>query len=148
MLGVLKADVDNLGLIFSKGFEDPRKIEKDLPDVDRKTVSRFLTLSRMLELFFSGWMKEIMSENHKDKTIKELLSMEGIEEESFENYLKGEQIDFGNIYTVYSGGDDLVMVGPWETMIIFSIFLNKPPRRRDGGVSRKTFYARSNLKQS
>jgi CRISPR-associated protein Csm1 len=129
LLGVLKADVDNLGLIFSKGFEIPRKVEEELPELDRKTVSRYLTLSRMFELFFSGWMKEIMSENHKDKVIKELSSMEGIEKESFENYLKGELIDFRNIYTVYSGGDDLVFVGPWETMIIFSIYLNRQFRR-------------------
>lgn len=129
LLGVLKADVDNLGLIFSKGFESPRRVEKGLPEIDRKTVSRFLTLSRMFELFFSGWMKEILSDDYKEEVIRELATMNEVEKESFEKYLKGDYIDFRNIYTVYSGGDDLVLVGPWETMIIFSIFLNQQFRK-------------------
>lgn len=124
LLGVLKADADNLGLIFSKGFENPGRAEPGLHDIDRKTVSRYLTMSRMLELFFSGWLKEILSGDHKKTVIDELTSLENIEKERFRKYLEAEQIDFNKIYTVYSGGDDLVLVGPWETMIVFSIFLN------------------------
>jgi len=30
---------------------------------------------------------------------------------------------------VYSGGDDLILVGPWETMIIFAIYLNQQFRK-------------------
>ena len=125
LLGVLKADVDNLGLIFSKGFENPALYEQGLKDIDRKTVSRFLTLSRMLELFFSGWMKEIMSSDNKDMIIETLMECKEIDQDRFKEYLKGEYVDFKNIYTVYSGGDDLVLVGPWETMIVFAIFLNQ-----------------------
>jgi CRISPR-associated protein Csm1 len=125
LLGILKADVDNLGLIFNKGFEIPSSAEEGLPDIDRKTVSRFLTLSRMLELFFSGWMKETMSGNNKDIIIEKLIASKEIDKDKFKDYLKGDHIDFQNIYTVYSGGDDLVLVGPWETMIVFSIFLNQ-----------------------
>ena len=40
LLGVLKVDVDNLGLIFSKGLENPARAEAGLRDIDRKTVSR------------------------------------------------------------------------------------------------------------
>ena len=130
LLGVLKVDVDNLGLIFSKGFENPGRAEQGLKDIDRKTVSRYLTMSRMLELFFSGWLKEILSENHKEKVIAELTTLENIDDkERFRRYLEIEQINFNKIYTVYSGGDDLVLVGPWETMIIFSIFLNNQFRK-------------------
>lgn len=125
LLGVLKADVDNLGLIFNKGFEIPSLDEKGLPDIDRKTVSRFLTLSRMLELFFSGWMKDIMAGDHKEMIIKQLIKCEEIEKDKFKKYLDHDYIDFRNIYTVYSGGDDLVLVGPWETMIVFAIYLNQ-----------------------
>lgn len=124
LLGVLKVDVDNLGLIFSKGFENPGRAEQGLKDIDRKTVSRYLTMSRMLELFFSGWLKEILSGNHKEKVIAELITLENIDKDRFKKYLEFEQINFNKIYTVYSGGDDLVLVGPWETVIIFSIFLN------------------------
>lgn len=124
LLGVLKADVDSLGLIFTKGFEKPRKVEEGCSIIQRKTVSRFLTMSRMLELFFSGWMKEIMSGDYKEEIIRELINIEDVERESFKKYLLGEQIDFRSIYTVYSGGDDLVLAGPWETMVVFAIYLN------------------------
>lgn len=129
LLGVLKADVDNLGLIFSKGFENPKRAEKGLDNIDRKTVSRYLTMSRMLELFFSGWVREIMSEEYKELLINELTIIEGIDRGCLENYLKSDVINFENIYTVYSGGDDMALVGPWETMIIFTIFLNMQFRK-------------------
>ncbi len=129
LLGVLKADIDNLGLIFSKGFEIPGSTEKKDEEVDRKSVSRFLTLSRMIELFFSGWMKEVMSSKPKDEIIGELMQIKGVEEDRFRKYLDGDYINFKNIYTVYSGGDDLVLVGPWETMIIFAIYLNQQFRQ-------------------
>jgi len=121
LLGILKADFDNLGLIFSKGFEIPRKEEEKLTDGDRKTMSRYLTLSRMIDLFFSGWMREVMEKNDKEKIISSLSEIEDIEDkERLKRYLNRDEIDFSKIYTVYSGGDDLVLVGPWETMIIFS----------------------------
>lgn len=129
LLGVLKVDVDNLGLIFSKGFDNPGKAEEGLKDIDRKTVSRYLTMSRMLELFFSGGLKEILSGYHKEAIIDGLTEIEGIDEKRLGNYLKSNVINFNNIYTVYSGGDDMVFVGPWETMIIFSIFLNRQFRK-------------------
>ncbi|MGA1871279.1 MAG: type III-A CRISPR-associated protein Cas10/Csm1 [bacterium] len=128
LLGILKADIDNLGLIFSKGFDNPRRAEKGLNNIDKKSVSRFLTLSRMTELFFSGWMKEIMFVQKKN-IINTLKEMQEINHNRFMTYLEGEQINFKNIYTVYSGGDDLVLIGPWETMIIFSIFLNMQFRK-------------------
>jgi len=130
LLGILKADFDNLGLIFSKGFEIPRKEEEKLTDGDRKTMSRYLTLSRMIDLFFSGWMREVMEKNDKEKIISSLSEIEDIEDkERLKRYLNRDEIDFSKIYTVYSGGDDLVLVGPWETMIIFSLFLNMEFRR-------------------
>jgi len=130
LLGILKADFDNLGLIFSKGFEIPRKEEEKLTDGDRKTMSRYLTLSRMIDLFFSGWMREVMEKNDKEKIISSLSEIEDIEDkERLKRYLNRDEIDFSKIYTVYSGGDDLVLVGPWETMIIFSLFLNMQFRR-------------------
>jgi CRISPR-associated protein Csm1 len=129
LLGILKVDIDNLGLIFSKGFENPRRIERGFNDIDRKTLSRFLTMSRMLDLFFSGWVKDIMSATSEKTVIAQLTGIESIPKEDFEKYLKSGHIDFENIYTVYSAGDDMVLVGPWETMIIFSIFLNMQFRK-------------------
>ena len=48
--GVIKGDVDNLGLIFSEGLQS------------RATLSRVTALSNMMSFFFSGWMHHICSE--------------------------------------------------------------------------------------
>ncbi len=104
LIGVLKADVDRLGLVFNRGFKGICKKKKSgvIEGTDRVTPSRYLTMSRMVDLFFSGWLHSVMSNNmmniHKDK----------------------DNMDFSKIYTVYSGGDDLLLVGPWETIIYFA----------------------------
>lgn len=69
---VLRADVDNLGKIFSEGLGEDR------------TISRVSNLSSMLSLFFRGWVEEICEEYK------------------------------GRIYAIYSGGDDLFVVGSWD----------------------------------
>ncbi|GAH51884.1 unnamed protein product, partial [marine sediment metagenome] len=78
MLGILKADVDHLGFIFSLGLEK------------KMSISRYLTLSRMMDFFFSGYIYQTLSKKYQ------------------------------NIYTVYSGGDDLFLISDWETMIQFA----------------------------
>lgn len=82
-LGVLKADVDNLGLIFACGLK-------------RNSLSRLSTLSRQMNYFFTIYLPNILSTNE----------------------------EFRNIYTVFAGGDDLFLIGPWNKIIDFTIFLN------------------------
>lgn len=82
MLGYLKADVDNLGGVFAFGLKD------------NSTVSRIATLSRMLDVFFSGYMQKLIEDNYPE------------------------------LYTVYSGGDDLLVIGPWDSIINFADELN------------------------
>jgi len=72
-LGVVKADVDNLGSIFLKGLRP-----------SKRTFTRYLALSRMLNLFFAFYLPYLC------------------------------QTKFKNIYNVFCGGDDLFVVGPWE----------------------------------
>lgn len=122
LLGVLKADVDNLGLLFNKGFENPRRVEMNVPKADRKTISRFLTMARMMDFFFSGLLKELMN-GRKEDLVADLVQW-GKNKNAFRKFLLQQHINFGDIYTVYSGGDDLILVGPWETMIIFAMLLN------------------------
>jgi CRISPR-associated protein Csm1 len=74
-LGLLKGDVDYLGQIFSFGLGE------DL------SISRYATLSRMLDLFFSGYL----------------------------NTLTGEE--YSNTYTVYAGGDDFFLIADWENAL-------------------------------
>jgi len=53
-----------------------------------RTISRVSNLSSMLSLFFMGWMEKICEdEEYKDK-----------------------------VYAIYSGGDDLFVVGTWDKM--------------------------------
>ncbi len=85
-LGIFKADVDNLGLLFACGMRQ-----------ERLTLSRLATMSRQLNNYFSIFLP------YKLKT----------------------DDNFKNIYTVFAGGDDLFLIGPWNKIIEFAGFLNK-----------------------
>ncbi len=85
-LGILKADVDNLGLLFACGMRR-----------ERLTLSRLATVSRQMNNYFSIFLP------YKLKTDDR----------------------FKNIYTVFAGGDDLFLIGPWNRIIDFAGFLNE-----------------------
>ena len=50
-IGYLKLDVDNLGLIFIGGFKK------------NKSIARVTTLSRMMGLYFKGYINQLLNEN-------------------------------------------------------------------------------------
>jgi CRISPR-associated protein Csm1 len=52
-LGVLRMDVDSLGYVFAKGFTE----EKD------KSIAKVANLSRMLDMFFTGYLNTLV-DNH------------------------------------------------------------------------------------
>lgn len=81
-LGALKADVDNLGLVFSIGLQN------------RLSLSRFASLSRMLNHFFS------------------------------EELVRWVKRDWPNLYIIFAGGDDLFLLGPWTDLVKFAPQLN------------------------
>lgn len=89
-IGVLRADVDNLGKTMIEGFSD-----------DLRTISRTTTLSRNLSMFFKYEMNRIL------------------ENPTFFIENKGRR----KIVIIYSGGDDVFLVGGWEDVIAFSIDL-------------------------
>ncbi|MGL6131296.1 MAG: type III-A CRISPR-associated protein Cas10/Csm1 [Fusobacteriaceae bacterium] len=94
-LGVLKGDIDDLGIIFSMGLKiDDIDNENLIQDVT--SISRVATLSRMIDLFFAYWLP---------KTLKEKKEI------------------FGSQYVVYSGGDDFMIVGPWDKLLQCSNFI-------------------------
>lgn len=95
-LAVLKADVDRLGMLFSFGFRDPDTHK------DRATISRYAALSRMLDLFFTGYLQDRL------------------------------RVHFPHTYTVYAGGDDLLLIGPWRQMVELTHDLNVQFRRYTG----------------
>jgi CRISPR-associated protein Csm1 len=85
-LGVLKADVDNLGLLFACGLTEKRQ-----------TLSRLATLSRQMNNYFSIFIPYVLKTKEQ----------------------------FKDIYTVFAGGDDLFLIGPWNRIIDFAGKLNK-----------------------
>lgn len=92
LIGVLKADVDNLGFLFMEGLKRDGK-------TGRNTVSRITTFSRMLEMFFSGFINMMISEKYKC------------------------------IYSVFSGGDDLFLLGPWDETVDMAIEISREFQR-------------------
>jgi CRISPR-associated protein Csm1 len=59
-------------------------LKRDSPEGGFDTISRLSTLSRQMDTFFSGWVERLTSS------------------------------DFTHCYTIFSGGDDLFLVGPWS----------------------------------
>jgi len=82
-LGILKADVDNLGRFFIEGFHES------------ESISKIVTLSRMVDFFFVGWLQNILKEK------------------------------YSSVYTVFAGGDDLFLIGPFNQIIDLAGEINR-----------------------
>ncbi|RLI82087.1 type III-A CRISPR-associated protein Cas10/Csm1 [Archaeoglobales archaeon] len=98
-IGILKLDGDNMGEIFSHGINNwwrKRGVNKDL-----MCPARYATLSSLIELFY-GYIVEIICLKGKFFTKKKAFEESGI-------------------YVIYSGGDDLFAVGPWNQIIDLAI---------------------------
>lgn len=94
-IGVLRADVDNLGQTFVGGFEEKYT-----------TISRTATLSRQLSLFFKLHINYILQ--HPEYSIY------------------GMKTNEKRVATIiYSGGDDIFLVGAWNDVIELSIDLRR-----------------------
>jgi CRISPR-associated protein Csm1 len=63
------------------------------------SISRVATMSRMIDGFFSGWIQECLKEEYPD------------------------------VYSVYSGGDDLFLIGPFDQMAPMALRLYQEFRR-------------------
>jgi len=85
-IGVLKADVDNLGMLLGCG----------LPG-SRFSLSRIATLSRQLDAFFGIYLPQLLRESD----------------------------EFRDVYTVFAGGDDLFLIGPWNRMTQLAMYLRQ-----------------------
>ena len=104
--GVLRMDIDNLGTLFKEGFKPPEeRCQDDTRRNQQKPISstslaRVTSLSFQISLFFEGYLNEIVGKynqfdpNHPDDTAKS-----------------------DHLYIIYSGGDDLFIVGSWDVII-------------------------------
>jgi CRISPR-associated protein Csm1 len=77
-LGILKADVDHLGLLMACGLRE-----------NLYSISRLATMSRQMNNFFTVFLPWYLENN----------------------------VEYRDVYTVFAGGDDLLLIGPWNKMI-------------------------------
>lgn len=96
-LAVIRADIDNLGQTFVSGFD------KSGDNGKYSTITRTAVLSRKLSLFFKLHINQILQNGE------------------FQLSANGQKIR--KCVVVYSGGDDLFIVGNWEDVICFSVDL-------------------------
>lgn len=115
-LGILRADVDRLGQTFATAFRDEK-------GTHYLTLSRMATLSRQLSLFFKKYINcickgNIAGENEQDQPLFSLW-----------NKKKGGR----QLAIVYSGGDDVFVVGAWDEVLEFAVDLYQALNRFSGG---------------
>lgn len=102
-LGVLRADVDNLGKTFISGFKP-----------EHTSLSRTASFSRKLSMFFKLHINNIL--------------------ENGEYMVDGSKPSKRNATIVYSGGDDVFIVGAWDDVIGLAIDLSDSLKKYSQGT--------------
>lgn len=111
-IGVLRADVDNLGSIFVEGL----KQEGEADPYRFFTLSRLATMSRQLSLFFKYYINFICQRKGTFSSV----------------YLSDERKENPHLAIVYAGGDDLFIVGAWNEVIDLALDIDGAFRRYTG----------------
>lgn len=106
-LAVMRADVDNLGYTFVHGFKG------DNGAVQYANLLRTSVLSRQLSLFFKYHINYILSNG---------------------KFTVGEPSQQRKITVVYSGGDDVFVIGAWNDVIGFAVDLSDEFKRFTEGT--------------
>lgn len=113
-LSLIKGDIDNLGLIMAYGLADDKN--------DLTGISRTTTLSNHLKYFFSFFLNGFLSDWEKgellSKEVKKFYSDKGTQE--FQNIIKDKKV-----YTIFAGGDDLMLITPQSSALDLVQDLNK-----------------------
>jgi len=106
-LGALMLDADRMGEAFATGF---RREGRDLA-----TPSRLAALSRTLEVFFTT---EVLTLLEEPLRYRQRLGWDGLEAQR-------KEARYPLLYSVYSGGDDLFLLGPWDVLLDFALDLER-----------------------
>jgi CRISPR-associated protein Csm1 len=101
-VAMLKMDVDNLGKIFSEGLENP-------------SISRASTLSRSLNIFFKGYLNTIIEKR-----------IEALDTPKISSKPQRE------VVVIYSGGDDVMIVGTWNDVFELAFEIHEVFRKYVG----------------
>ena len=113
-LGVLRLDVDDLGIAFSSGFvSDKDKIEDNLRYA---TLSRYADLSKDISMFFKVAINKICA--------GDLTGCVDFEERAF-NIFGIAKAPKRKVNIIYAGGDDLFLVGAWDEVLEVAIDINR-----------------------
>ena len=113
-LGVLRLDVDDLGIAFSSGFvSDKDKIEDNLRYA---TLSRYADLSKDISMFFKVAINKICA--------GDLTGCVDFEEKAF-NIFGIAKAPKRKVNIIYAGGDDLFLVGAWDEVLEVAIDINR-----------------------
>ena len=113
-LGVLRLDVDDLGIAFSSGFvSDKDKIEDNLRYA---TLSRYADLSKDISMFFKVAINKICA--------GDLTGCVDFEEKVF-NIFGIAKAQKRKVNIIYAGGDDLFLVGAWDEVLEVAIDINR-----------------------
>lgn len=102
-LVTVKGDIDNLGALFLTGFDHPTEKNPDGTPKSNLTFAKMASLSRQINAFFALWLPWFC-EHGKDA--------QGIAR-------------FRNTYTVFAGGDDFFLIGPWESTLALASVLQE-----------------------
>ena len=112
-LGVMRADVDNLGAAFMAGFPG-----------QYATLGRSAALSRQLSLFFKMYVNTLCAGE-----------VNGLQEMQHSRFsLFGAAKDKARkVHIVYSGGDDMFIVGAWDELIELAVDIRRAFARFTNG---------------
>ena len=116
-IGVMRADVDNLGAAFLAGFPS-----------EYVTMTRTAALSQRLSLFFKHYINLLCSGSVSgvgDRQKTAPFSLFGREK-------KAER----DVHIVYSGGDDIFLLGAWDDIVELAVDLRRAFLRFTGGKLR------------
>lgn len=109
-LGVIRADVDNLGTAFVSGFANQENQNRYV------TLSRTAALSRQLSLFFKYHINRILESGEYSIDVD-------------------KKMPHRRMATIcYSGGDDLFIVGAWNEIIELAIDIRRSFERYSQGT--------------
>lgn len=104
-LGALMLDADRMGEAFASGFDHLS---------EARSPGRVAALSRAVETFFTIEVGNLVKQAGR---YREHLGWNELE-------ARHKAGGYRLVYTVYSGGDDLFLIGPWDTLLDFARDLN------------------------
>ncbi|AFL96148.1 CRISPR-associated protein, Csm1 family [Thermococcus cleftensis] len=111
-IAVFKADVDNLGLIFSRGLKD-------------RNPALVASLSRLMDYFFKAYLVSIISGRLEKGALPDDVPRLPTARELGKERHQGLSQTPANVVVVYAGGDDLFIVGAWNEVFNLAFLIRE-----------------------